>query len=670
MLNIITHIMLIGFSFSTITSSICKGLPDKPINHFPLQAQILADKVYDRLKTLFPEEKTYRINLEFSNFDTLSVSDSGALKTEFSAALTKYPDIAVQLNEADQKQILKKLKDFCTVATNCSIGRIFTTLKSPNYYLKCEWVPKQANNTGSIECTTDSIFGHNHFVVSDDVYLPAYIAQLEAKQRFKCYGISIGSILAIIFLLTFTTLKTVSVVREKAVQKKITEISDGIDQLITNGEYKRANELIVHYIKLAPANPRLKDLQAKLKSSVKEQDTDDPEFAQRRLKIRTNIEQIVADINDLMKRGRYVDAEEQINYNLGIDPANPELKGLKGTLDALLASMGVKTAKEAVEVLLKKQALYNKAKSLAQAGDIKGSKKALAEYNQFASEIPSPHTGTTAISSSAQSTKQYALASGEEAKSEIDEIIQAKYQSFLAGVNQSLMQGRRSEAVGLIDKYLREYSDEQNQELIKLYKMLQKYGESKKLYMVSESFEKVLHLYFTNTLTIGRDESNDLIPDSMGVSRKHLKLHISEDKVLIEDVGSKFGTFINDKKIEPHKPVELAHLDHILLADNFPFDVKITSNVNTGEVENAIFVMKDFTVILIKDSLRIGFAESGVVLKGKGEGGFTIKSYSGMGFIVDTDERVTIDNMHYNGPVPLLPETNITVSDAIISTLL
>jgi tetratricopeptide (TPR) repeat protein len=662
--------MLIGFSFSTITSSVCKGLPDKPIYHFPQQAQVLADKVYEGLQKNFPDEKAFRIDLEFSQFDTIPSSDSDALKTEFSAALTKYPDIAVQVNETDQQKIIKKWKDFCTVATNCSMGKIFTTLKNPNYYLNCTWVSKEINNKGFIKCSIDSIFGHKSFVVSKDVYLPSYIAQRKAEDRFKCYGISIGSLLAIIFLLTFTFMKTVGVIREKAVQKKIAEISDEIDSLINNGEYKRANELIVHYIKLSPANPRLKDLQARLKSCVKELDTDDPEFAQRRLKIRTNMEQIVADINDLMRRGRYVDAEEQIIYNLGIDPSNPELKGLKGTLDALLGSMGVKTAKEAVELLLKKQALYNKAKSLAQAGDIKGSKKALSEYNQVASAIPPSHTDTSAISPASQSATQHALGAGEADKSEIENIIRSKYQSFVTEVNQVLMQGRRQEAMSMLDKYLREYSEEQTPELIKLYKMLQKYGDSKKLYMVSESFEKVLHLYFKTTLTIGRDDENDLIPDSMGVSRKHLKLEISGDKVLIEDVGSRFGTFINNNKIEPHKSIELAHLDHVLLADNFPIDVKITSDANTGDVENAIFTMKNFAVILIKDSLRVGFEQGGVILKGKGQGGFTIKSYSGMGFIVDADEHVKIDNMPYSGVMALLPETKIVVSDAVISTLL
>lgn len=50
-------------------------------------------------------------------------------------------------------------------------------------------------------------------------------------------------------------------------------------------------------------------------------------------------------------------------------------------------------------------------------------------------------------------------------------------------------------------------------------------------------------------ITIGRGESVTLqIPDS-GVSRKHLQISVSDDGILIEDLNSTNGTFINGKQI-------------------------------------------------------------------------------------------------------------------------
>jgi two-component system cell cycle response regulator len=65
-------------------------------------------------------------------------------------------------------------------------------------------------------------------------------------------------------------------------------------------------------------------------------------------------------------------------------------------------------------------------------------------------------------------------------------------------------------------------------------------------------------------MVIGRDPSADISIADQGISRKHAKL--SKDgggKVVIEDMGSSNGTFINDKKIEANKPIALAKEDMV-----------------------------------------------------------------------------------------------------------
>lgn len=58
------------------------------------------------------------------------------------------------------------------------------------------------------------------------------------------------------------------------------------------------------------------------------------------------------------------------------------------------------------------------------------------------------------------------------------------------------------------------------------------------------------------TFTVGRGENMSLqVPDS-GVSRKHLQIIISDDEIIVEDLNSTNGTFINGKQITAHRITE------------------------------------------------------------------------------------------------------------------
>lgn len=54
-------------------------------------------------------------------------------------------------------------------------------------------------------------------------------------------------------------------------------------------------------------------------------------------------------------------------------------------------------------------------------------------------------------------------------------------------------------------------------------------------------------------LIIGRDESCDLVIPERQVSRRHARIRLEDDHYLLEDLGSKNGTFVNGQEIkEPH----------------------------------------------------------------------------------------------------------------------
>jgi len=60
---------------------------------------------------------------------------------------------------------------------------------------------------------------------------------------------------------------------------------------------------------------------------------------------------------------------------------------------------------------------------------------------------------------------------------------------------------------------------------------------------------------------LGRDPSLDLCVESSSVSRRHARLRIDRGEAMLEDLGSKNGTFVNDKRLTA--PVVLADRDQL-----------------------------------------------------------------------------------------------------------
>ncbi|MHB0977613.1 MAG: FHA domain-containing protein [Candidatus Aquicultorales bacterium] len=51
-------------------------------------------------------------------------------------------------------------------------------------------------------------------------------------------------------------------------------------------------------------------------------------------------------------------------------------------------------------------------------------------------------------------------------------------------------------------------------------------------------------------VTLGRDPGNDIFLDDVTVSRKHARIMIEKGSLLIEDVGSLNGTYVNNQRVE------------------------------------------------------------------------------------------------------------------------
>ena len=68
-------------------------------------------------------------------------------------------------------------------------------------------------------------------------------------------------------------------------------------------------------------------------------------------------------------------------------------------------------------------------------------------------------------------------------------------------------------------------------------------------------------------LSIGRNDENDIVIDHMGVSGKHARITLNDQTVLLTDLQSSNGTFVNGQRVErielrPHDWISIGK--HIL----------------------------------------------------------------------------------------------------------
>jgi diguanylate cyclase (GGDEF)-like protein len=69
-------------------------------------------------------------------------------------------------------------------------------------------------------------------------------------------------------------------------------------------------------------------------------------------------------------------------------------------------------------------------------------------------------------------------------------------------------------------------------------------------------------------MIIGRDPAADISVADQGISRKHAKLTKKNGKVILTDLGSSNGTFVNDKKVNEGNTVTLAKEDMIKVGNS------------------------------------------------------------------------------------------------------
>jgi ABC transport system ATP-binding/permease protein len=72
--------------------------------------------------------------------------------------------------------------------------------------------------------------------------------------------------------------------------------------------------------------------------------------------------------------------------------------------------------------------------------------------------------------------------------------------------------------------------------------------------------------------TLGRDPANQLVIDGAGVSRRHAQLSQSGDRLILEDLGSSNGTYVNGERLMTSRGLQAG--DRITLGQNIEFLVE------------------------------------------------------------------------------------------------
>lgn len=88
-------------------------------------------------------------------------------------------------------------------------------------------------------------------------------------------------------------------------------------------------------------------------------------------------------------------------------------------------------------------------------------------------------------------------------------------------------------------------------------------------YLTSDTDHRVIYVMPNKEITIGRSVDaqicNFAIPDDPSISRKHATIFVSDNELFLQDMGSRYGTFVNDftSKVEAGLKIKMNNTDSV-----------------------------------------------------------------------------------------------------------
>jgi len=118
--------------------------------------------------------------------------------------------------------------------------------------------------------------------------------------------------------------------------------------------------------------------------------------------------------------------------------------------------------------------------------------------------------------------------------------------------------------------------------------------------------------FLRNSVIIGRDNTCEIVIADRQVSRRHARLTITSNGVLLEDLGSKNGTHRNGERVDEPVVLEDGDSVQVALAQNFTF---ISSDATLPLEGDDIFLAREETGLLRIDkrSRRVWVGDQEVI---------------------------------------------------------
>ena len=152
---------------------------------------------------------------------------------------------------------------------------------------------------------------------------------------------------------------------------------------------------------------------------------------------------------------------------------------------------------------------------------------------------------------------------------------------------------------------------------------------------------KEILLLCGSNFIIGRKDDDflpDVVLDDKRISRKHAKVYFNNGKVIIEDLNSHVGTFINGDKISN---AELKHNSLVTFSKILDFNVRLyEKNEASAGVSAVQLEGLSFDIIFVNDSALFGISAYKFTL---GNGNYLLKVIDGK-FVIIENKKLTVIN--------------------------
>ena len=397
-----------------------------------------------------------------------------------------------------------------------------------------------------------------------------YLATLSNRADFSINMMKIFGGILVLFLLFISTQKLIKSGKNRSYAKYLRNEIAKRQQLVDNGHFVAAVELAEKYLKVFPDDTEI----IAFRDRVLDFTNNDPKKAQiafveaKKLQTRLNMAQ-----DDPMQSFLSLNEKEELKALL---PYNPHLK--KNYLALVSAEESVKEVKETEQ----------KTDAIKKFIGIGKLSKAEEELNS--------------------------LYVKEEFSDTIDELKiklrdkKEKAENIWSDIIQQLRNGKRFNVAERLKEIFGIWSD--MDKAVKLNNDM-KLGEGLSKFRIKTD-EKDIQIYCGSKFTLGREDEDvkpDIILNDKRVSRPHAKIYFDSGKVVVEDLNSTVGTYVNGESISKKN---LRNNDVLTLAKVLDFTVFIYDrNGNScvlmrGDNSDIVLLSDDVEFEIINEKIKLG----------------------------------------------------------------